>query len=91
MISSSIDRYSLFTIYVLDSMRWLVVINKSRAHFGDNNMASKDEVVSAIAALLEGERIKGYDRWLRSYALVNFVDEDLTAVIPTKTLIQRDA
>ena len=55
MISSSIDRYSLFTIYVLDSMRWLAVINKSRAHFGDNNMASKDEVVSAVAALLEGE------------------------------------
>ena len=37
--------------------------------------------------MLEG----GYDRWLQSYALVNFMDEDLTAVVPTKTLIQRDA
>ena len=80
-------------MYVLDSMlmRWLAVINKSRAHFGDNNMVSKDEVVSVVAALLEGERIKDYDRWLQSYSLVNFVDEDLTAVVPTKTLIQRDA
>ena len=63
-----------------------------------NNMASKDKVVLVVAALLEGERIKDSNRWLifscyilGTYALVNFVDEDLTAIVPTKKLIQRDA
>ena len=63
-----------------------------------NNMASKDEVVSAVAALLEGERIKDSDRWLifscyilGTHALVNFVNKDWTAIVSTKRLIQRDA
>ena len=55
------------------------------------------EVVAA-RTLLESNLFKHCNRWciifcnaLGMHALVNFVDEDLSAIVPMKRLIERDA
>ena len=55
------------------------------------------EVVD-VHTLLQGDLFRHCNRWciifcniLGTHALINFVDEDLSAIVPTKRLMERDA